>query len=349
MQFSSLTSNLTDAKTGLSLKYFSNFQGTSNMESRVVFNKTLSLNFIENFSINAANFMQANILFLVGVNLRLEAPFYNLKLKKKKKVLLVTCGFCGVYTMHKNIQHFNLGVNVKKIFSFLEGKSILNNLLLQEHKFMDFLFVLGSSILQRNDCAHIIDCVTFFFKKFAFQGNLNVLQPNIGRITCNFLNIRPGQNYLLNNNSLYLKTKKDLFKNFLKITYNLSADDYYKFYQKFIFNNFNILIGHLYSNNFAHLDLLMPTTTFFEKETFYLNIEGVLRQSKIITAPNANTNVLVDWQIFFLMLKKKNLEYQKRASNLNNFFLRTFFFEKKNLYLMAKKQLMFAFDLNYIA
>lgn len=319
------------------------------MESRVVFNKTLSLNFIENFSINAANFMQANILFLVGVNLRLEAPFYNLKLKKKKKVLLVTCGFCGVYTMHKNIQHFNLGVNVKKIFSFLEGKSILNNLLLQEHKFMDFLFVLGSSILQRNDCAHIIDCVTFFFKKFAFQGNLNVLQPNIGRITCNFLNIRPGQNYLLNNNSLYLKTKKDLFKNFLKITYNLSADDYYKFYQKFIFNNFNILIGHLYSNNFAHLDLLMPTTTFFEKETFYLNIEGVLRQSKIITAPNANTNVLVDWQIFFLMLKKKNLEYQKRASNLNNFFLRTFFFEKKNLYLMAKKQLMFAFDLNYIA
>jgi len=93
----------------------------------------------------------------------------------------------------------------------------------------------------------------------------------------------------------------------------------------------------------------MPTTTFFEKETFYLNIEGVLRQSKIITAPNANTNVLVDWQIFFLMLKKKNLEYQKRASNLNNFFLRTFFFEKKNLYLMAKKQLMFAFDLNYIA
>lgn len=58
------------------------------MESRVVFNKTLSLNFIENFSINAANFMQANILFLVGVNLRLEAPFYNLKLKKKKKSII---------------------------------------------------------------------------------------------------------------------------------------------------------------------------------------------------------------------------------------------------------------------
>lgn len=348
MNITSLTGNLTDAKTGLSLKYFSNLQGTSNIESRVVFNKNLDLNFIENFSINTAHFQECDVLFLLGVNLRLESPFYNLRLKKKKKLLLVTCGFCGLYSMHKNVQHFNLGLTLKKFFQFLEGKSILNNIILQNNSLKNFLFLAGSAVLQRSDCSNLINGVNFFIKKFSLNGYFNIIQPNIGRITCNFLNIIPGHTYLLNNNSLSLKKWKNIFKNSLKITYNLSADDYYKLYNKFFFNNFHILIGHTYSNNFANIALLLPTTTFFEKETFYLNIEGVLRQSKIISAPNANTNVLVDWQIFFLLLKKNYLEFKTRAKNINNFFLRTFFFEKKLVQVLATKKLTMHFDLNYL-
>ena len=198
--------------------------------------------------------------------------------------------------MHKNVQHFNLGLSFKNFFKFLEGKSILNNIISQNNNFKNFLFVIGSAVLQRSDCSALINGVNFFIKKFSLSlcGSINIIQPNIGRITCNFLNIIPGPNYLLNNNSLFLKKLKNLFKNSLKITYNLSADDYYKLYNKFFFNNLNILIGHTYSNIFDHIALLLPTATFFEKETFYLNVEGVLRQSKIISAPNANTNVLVD-------------------------------------------------------
>lgn len=96
MNVTSLTGNLTDAKTGLSLKYFSNLQGTSNIESRVVFNKNLDLNFIENFSINTAHFQECDVLFLLGVNLRLESPFYNLRLKKKKKIIISYVRFLRV-------------------------------------------------------------------------------------------------------------------------------------------------------------------------------------------------------------------------------------------------------------
>lgn len=205
MNVTSLTGNLTDAKTGLSLKYFSNLQGTSNIESRVVFNKNLDLNFIENFSINTAHFQECDVLFLLGVNLRLESPFYNLRLKKKKKLLLVTCGFCGLYSMHKNVQHFNLGLTLKKFFQFLEGKSILNNIILQNNSLKNFLFLAGSAVLQRSDCSNLINGVNFFIKKFSLNGYFNIIQPNIGRITCNFLNIIPGHTYLLNNNSLSLK------------------------------------------------------------------------------------------------------------------------------------------------
>ena len=36
------------------------------------------------------------------------------------------------------------------------------------------------------------------------------------------------------------------------------------------------------------------------------------------------------------MLKKKNLEFKTRSKNINNFFLRTFFFEKKLINVLAK-------------
>jgi len=78
------TGNLIDSKTALSLRRFLQSGGSSELESRAYQNQELLLDCFEMFSLNAESFKRSSLIFLIGVNLRLEAPFYNLKIKKKK-------------------------------------------------------------------------------------------------------------------------------------------------------------------------------------------------------------------------------------------------------------------------
>lgn len=117
----------------------------------------------------------------------------------------------------------------------------------------------------------------------------------------------PSRSVLQNNNSLYLKQQKKILKKNVNILFNQGLDDFKNVNSlHFVANTLHIFLGHTAILNNT-LDLLLPTCTFFEKETLYLNIENVLRESKIVLAPYLNMNVLVDWQIYFLFIKKKNL------------------------------------------
>lgn len=274
------------------------------VESRSYQNQEQILDFCEMFSLNSTEFKESSVIFLVGINLRLEAPFYNLKIKKNKNLILVTCGVGDAYYLHKNvnnkIQTLNLGSNIKSIIKVLEGRSIITNYLAQVFKKTagHILFLVGASVSQRKDVLSVINMLNYF--KLYINVNkkifINVLQPHIGRITANSLNLKPSRSTLKNNNSLYFKNNNVLFKKNLLIFYNQSLDDFRNLNNfKNCYNIFNVYMGHtILPTMVMKADLLLPTCTFLEKETLYFNIEGVLRESKIVLSPYLNLNVLFD-------------------------------------------------------
>ncbi len=318
--------NLVDSKTALSLKRFLQHEGSSVVESRAYQNQEQILDFCEMFSLNSTEFKESSVIFLIGINLRLEAPFYNLKIKKNKNLILVTCGVGDAYYLHKNVnnkvQTLNLGSNIKSVIKVLEGRSIITNYLTQVFKKTagHILFLVGASVSQRKDVLSVINMLNYF--KLYINLNkkifINVLQPHIGRITANSLNLKPSRSTLKNNNSLYFKNNNVLFKKNILIFYNQSLDDFRNLNNlKNCYNIFNVYMGHTILPTMAmKADLLLPTCTFLEKETLYFNIEGVLRESKIVLSPYLNLNVLFDWQIYFLLFKKKYIFANQSQNSL---------------------------------
>ena len=66
--------------------------------------------------------------------------------------------------------------------------------------------------------------------------------------------------------------------------------------KKFLLNsNFNIYQGHHNIKIRLYLDLILPTTNFFEETNHYLNCFGSLQLNKFILYPPVN--VRSDWKI----------------------------------------------------
>jgi NADH-quinone oxidoreductase subunit G len=84
LNWAGITSNLIDSKTAISFKRFLQANGSSNIESRSYQNQELLLDFVDMFSLKTVVFKESTIIFLIGINLRLEVPFYYLKIKQKK-------------------------------------------------------------------------------------------------------------------------------------------------------------------------------------------------------------------------------------------------------------------------
>jgi len=167
------TGNLIDSKTALSLRRFLQSGGSSELESRAYQNQELLLDCFEMFSLNAESFKRSSLIFLIGVNLRLEAPFYNLKIKKKKNLTIFTCGCGTLYNAHNfininNVRVLNLGLSIKSLLKVLEGRAIFSTYIeqiLKTNEEDNLLFLLGSAVSQRKDILNIIN-MCYFYKLF---------------------------------------------------------------------------------------------------------------------------------------------------------------------------------------
>lgn len=87
INFSFLSGTFTDISTSLAIKNLSNNLGSSFYESRIDNNKNVNLDFRQNYllNLNKIDFNNINVFILLGINLRLEAPLFNIKIRKLKK------------------------------------------------------------------------------------------------------------------------------------------------------------------------------------------------------------------------------------------------------------------------
>lgn len=348
INYSFLSGTFGDNLTNLAIKHLSNNWGSSYHESKFENNKYNNVDFRQYYitNWNKMDFENTEVFVFVGLNLRLEAPLLNIKLRKlikKKKILIFS------FMSNANLLYYvkHVSTNIKHFIKFLEGKHHLSNYLINNKS--NTFFLLGSSILRRKDASAFIYGLEYLKNNLLSNCSFGVIQTNIGRISGAELGLVPGVTYYQNNKSLKKKNINTFFQEALKILFIFSGDDY-KNLNLNILNSFNIFVGPQSEHLINDIEMILPSTTYLEKSTSYLNVEGAARFSEIVI--NLLNNIQNDWRITFLLFLKlsKSLNSLKYLNNTefgnNFFFLNYFFFIKKNNW--NKELKLFFFNNNII-
>lgn len=214
------------------------------------------------FNCKLTSLEKLDLLVFCGINPRFEIPVLNLKLKKlvnNKEILIFSFGY--IYNLTYKLK--NLGNSLNKLLGFFEGK-------LQVSKFLvkcksSFLFVGISLLLKENFFLFFNNFKTFF---------------------STFLKINTGILFLYVNDIILLELNLinlgSLVKKRFKLLYIFDHDE-------IIFNknyyNFIIYQGHHGDINALNSDLILPGATLFEKIGTFINLEGIVQQSRFIINP----------------------------------------------------------------
>ena len=339
------------------------------------FNKKLSINVNDyylyylnpNFYENIKK--KKNFIF-VGYNLRLESPILNIKLRKKKikeGILFLMIGSI----FNDNLGCKNIGLNIKNLINFLYGKIQISYLMLKNNKKLNItnnildlnIFLFGNNILSRIDNKSIMNIIykyskflNFLNKKFNFISNffLDFCKNNI-YYTFEKKEINFNLNILYINLSTILLEEFNIINNVHNIqkissndiVYLLGIDDF-----KLNKLKFSIFQGHHINLEYLNIDLIFPSTTFLERLSNYLDIEGNYLQTNFILFPPVfsrnDWSILNALYIYILNFIKKifDIKFYKEINYLivNRFYLFInninkvfFFFKKESMNFYYKK------------
>lgn len=316
-QMKFIIGNLTDLNSLFYFKKLINNLGVNNImyhSSREIVNNDFNSNYL--FNINLKNIKDSDLCLIIGCNPRREASILNIHLKNRFEK-----GNYTIYNIGSNLNFTypitHLGVSFKILINILEGK----------HSFCKFfkkskkpIIILGNDFLKEKNNFFLFN----YLKKLLFllfKNNIkiiNTLQSEISFI--NFLEINFKQKKIINNKNIHF-----LF------LYN--TDLKYNKFKKLISNNpFIIYQGHHFTENAQNSNLILPGLLFLEKNSIYMNIEGLVQKTQKV-------------------LKIKNL--QKCDKNIFKNLLNYFNFKiidylpLNNLYVYLKKNNIIIYN-NYI-
>ena len=226
-----------------------------------------------------------NNVVIVGINMRLEHPLLNIRFKKLQNLGLLNIFTLG-FSYNYNYNFINFYDNINEIKLFIDGKSFLNNVLFLNNKKTLILINYNFMIL------HQILYQRLLFLQLSGNVVVSILSDSVSNIINNELNlfniINKFNDYGFIN---YHCNKKN-------ILYLLNVY-FYKFNNNM--NNFNIFQGSIFPNNYKDLNILLPSSNYFEKNSIYINIFGYCQSSKILLFPPKNSRN--DWKIIYMLFK----------------------------------------------
>jgi NADH dehydrogenase/NADH:ubiquinone oxidoreductase subunit G len=269
----------------------------------IAVNKNLrSAYLVTEFDFNSFDFIYDSLLVL-GVNLRLESPLLNYKIRRSvlnNSTIIYCCGYSNFF----NYSVINMGNTVKVFFDLLNGKSIYYYMLLK-HKAVYVFF--GSGF---NFHINFVSKIEFFLKS-----RLN--------------NIVGMSNILLRSSSVnlaelgikFLESGLDIVSfsgiNNKRLLFILNSDDikidssYY---------NFILFQGHHGDQSIKLAHFVFASSIHYEKSVNYLNFYGKKQMSSVVL--NSTGNVRNDWKIISVFAEFINYigfinDYYKIVLNLD--------------------------------
>ena len=324
--------------------YFLKNYGLNNfLINNNIYNLNTDLPTFYEFNSSLKNIEKSDLIFLIGINPKIESSMLNLKLRKHYFNQEIPIYLIGSF-VDLSYPIIHLGNSLKTLLQIIEGKnSFCKNL----RKSKNPLIIIGTEFTSRVDSLTIQNLLRFLSKKnfFLFKDymfNLNIVHLNITQ-----------SNYCalgLNSNS---KSIAYLWNKFL-INYsnndkiNIIANNIDHIYIKSNLNYFLSLNTHHFNKDFLILNKL-PIKSFFERNGIHINTEGYVQQSfQSTTSINLSRNSedilkgIILLQNNKIVLKKKNIikksYLQLKAPFLKyNFFRKKFYFNFLNIHENSNK------------
>jgi NADH dehydrogenase/NADH:ubiquinone oxidoreductase subunit G len=305
-----------------SLKEFFNYIGCNNIYySSSLYNYNCDFRFLYLLNVTLLELDEADMIILVGSNLRLESP---LLCSRIRKLYLSNDYDLPVFSFGLNISYltfpvYNIGNSISSLMRFVNGKMPVINSVFSGKYLSDWYFLLnnigfytkplillGTSILYRMDNQAIITLLFNFIKLNKNYLNeywkcFHVISVNLG---------------LLSSLELGLSSKiKYDSKNFVY----LCGTDKFDFSHKLGSKDFIVYQGPIVSsaNIFNYINLELPSTAYTESNSTYINLEGRYRFTT--TAVTPFKQVRTDSDIITALFLSWKLKFSTNFSNMPNF------------------------------
>jgi NADH-quinone oxidoreductase subunit G len=275
---------------------FSFFSKKNNININDYYLHYLNPNFFQDIN-------EKTVFTFVGYNLRLESPILNIKLRKRglrDSILYLSFGS----NFNDNLNSKNEGLNIINLIKYLQGKRQICNFILKKmNKKIDFfnsnLFLLGNNIVNRVDSKSIFhlmnqqcnlklnkknyilnkNYLSSFFVKYSKEILLYFFENSKINVSLNILYVNL-TNLLYEEFSLYKNINNINKVSENDLVYLLGIDMFNKINSKF-----TVFQGHHLNLDNLNVDLIFPSTTFLEKFSNYINIEGNVLQTNFVLYP----------------------------------------------------------------
>ena len=283
--FGGLIGQLVDLETGYAFKELFNKLYDSQLvdfrQKDILFDTSDEFNFIFNTSINKID--QCDFVLLIGCNPRLEATIVNYRIRKA-----VNSG-CNVFSIgdpgDQNYDYKILGTNISVLDDLIDNK-ISESKLLNEAK--NPAIIIGESALKPNISPYVISSVKNLLKKINKLDGFNILHQfasNVGSLKLGLQS--KNLNKVYNSEFLYLVNCDEVSIN--------KRDDQFIIYQ-----------GSHGGENSTIADVILPSSSYTEKNGSFVNLEGRVQKSYKSSYPPGFAKD--DWEIFSSIAKSNNVE-----------------------------------------
>ena len=310
-EIAALTGSLSSVEEIFALKTLVTKLGSNNIDCRLNGEKINDFDrasYLCNTTI--AGIEEADTCLLIGVNPRKDAPLLNARLKKRslsKKIKIASVGCDADLTY----AYENLGDSVSVLQNLLEGKSKFSEILEKAEKPM---LILGVDLTARKDGALILNYAKKIAEKYGLiqdQWNgFNLLSKSTGLIN--------GLEVGFVSSVANVDTKAILNKTEsgeIKLIFLHSVDDDIDFLR--LKNSFVVYIGSHGDEGAKHADVILPASTYSEKEATYVNLEG--RAQRSVRAVFSVGEAVEDWKIILQIAQGLNLDLgYKNLTELRN-------------------------------
>ena len=290
--FGGLLGQLVDLETGYAFKELFNKLYNSKLvdfrQKDILFDTSDEYNFIFNTSINKVD--QCDFILLIGCNPRLEATIVNYRIRKA-----VNSG-CDVFSIgdpgEQNYDYKILGNNISLLDDLINNK-IPESTLLNDAK--NPAIIIGESALKSNISGYVISSVKSLLKKINKLNGFNILHQfasNVGSLKLGLQS--KNLNKVYNSELLYLVNCDEV---------SINKKD----------NQFIIYQGSHGGENSTIADVVLPSSSYTEKNGSFVNLEGRVQKSYKSSYPPGFAKD--DWEIFSSIADSNNIELGFKSFN----------------------------------
>jgi NADH-quinone oxidoreductase subunit G len=248
-----------------------------------------------NYLFNINNIEEVDLCLLIGANPRKAAPVFNASIGLLNRAFKMKIARIGnIFDETYNIDE--LGDNPQILSNILEGSHDFAQQLLNAK---NPIFIIGEGIYKRNDAYSIYKLIYDIMQKYKISDKaFNILHNHASIVGC----LDTG---FYTSSSSITEILNKIEKSHIKLTYLLNSDEI-DLKQLKSDSNFIIYQGSHFDRSASIADIILPSTTYYEKSATYVNMEGKVQMTNRAIKP-ANL-VKEDYEIIMNLSQYLNID-----------------------------------------